>query len=59
MRSGQNPNRARILRRNQTDVERRLWRLLRDRRLEGFKFRRQQSIGLTSPTSPASTSGWW
>lgn len=40
-----NPNRARILRRNQTDVERRLWRLLRDRRLEGFKFRRQQSIG--------------
>jgi very-short-patch-repair endonuclease len=45
MRSGQNPNRARILCRNQTDVERRLWRLLRDRRLEGFKFRRQQSIG--------------
>jgi very-short-patch-repair endonuclease len=45
MRTGQNPNRARALRRSQADVECRLWRLLRDRRLEGFKFRRQQSIG--------------
>src|SRR5581483_12168159 len=36
---------ARKLRRNQTDAERRLWLRLRDRRLEGFKFRRQFPIG--------------
>jgi very-short-patch-repair endonuclease len=45
MRTGQIPDRARSLRRNQTDVEHRPWRLLRDRRLKGFKFRRQQAIG--------------
>ena len=36
---------ARRLRRNQTDVERRLWSALRGRRLALFKFRRQQPIG--------------
>ncbi|MCX5515909.1 endonuclease domain-containing protein [Kaistia algarum] len=36
---------AKTLRRNQTDVERRLWSHLRDRRLEGLKFRRQVPIG--------------
>ena len=36
---------AKSLRRNQTDVERKLWYLLRDRRFGGFKFRRQQPIG--------------
>ena len=36
---------ARKLRRNQTNVERKLWYLLRDRRFCGFKFRRQQPIG--------------
>jgi adenine-specific DNA-methyltransferase len=36
---------ARRLRRNQTDVERRLWYALRNRRFAGFKFRRQQPIG--------------
>ena len=35
----------RSLRHNMTDAERKLWRLLRDRRLAGFKFRRQHSIG--------------
>jgi adenine-specific DNA-methyltransferase len=45
MRTQQKTLRARDLRRHQTDVERHLWRLLRDRRLEGFKFRRQQPIG--------------
>jgi very-short-patch-repair endonuclease len=35
---------ARRLRRNSTDAERTLWRRLRDRRLEGWKFRRQVSI---------------
>ena len=35
---------ARLLRYNQTDAERRLWRHLRDRRLGGFKFRRQFSV---------------
>lgn len=33
------------LRRDQTDVERTMWFALRDRRLDGAKFRRQASIG--------------
>jgi very-short-patch-repair endonuclease len=37
--------RARQLRRAATDAERKLWSALRDRQLDGFKFRRQQSIG--------------
>ena len=36
---------ARALRRRQTDAERALWRLLRDRRLAGVKFRRQHPVG--------------
>ena len=36
---------ARRLRRDQTDVERRLWQRLRDRRLCGTRFRRQHPIG--------------
>jgi very-short-patch-repair endonuclease len=36
---------ARHLRRQQTDAEHSLWRLLRDRRLIQLKFRRQQPIG--------------
>jgi very-short-patch-repair endonuclease len=36
---------ARILRRGQSDAERKLWRVLRDRQFAGFKFRRQQPIG--------------
>ena len=36
---------ARRLRKNQTDAERRLWLVLRDRRLAGYKFRRQRPIG--------------
>jgi len=36
---------ARDLRRSQTDAERKLWFLLRDRRLSAFKFRRQHPIG--------------
>jgi very-short-patch-repair endonuclease len=36
---------ARSLRRAQTEAERRLWALLRDRRFDGFKFRRQHPIG--------------
>ena len=36
--------RDRRLRRNQTDAERAVWRLLRDRQLLGFKFRRQFRI---------------
>ena len=38
-------NRARQLRRSQTDAERTLWKHLRDRRLEGYKFRRQRPLG--------------
>jgi very-short-patch-repair endonuclease len=37
--------RARELRQPQTPAEERLWRLLRDRRLSGYKFRRQHPIG--------------
>jgi len=39
-----NPH-AHILRQNSTDAEKRLWYRLRDRRLGGFKFRRQVPIG--------------
>ncbi|HZT86375.1 MAG TPA: DUF559 domain-containing protein [Stellaceae bacterium] len=36
---------ARRLRRETTDAERRLWEALRDRRLAGYRFRRQHPIG--------------
>jgi very-short-patch-repair endonuclease len=36
--------RARRLRRDQTDAERKLWLRLRDRRLNGWKFKRQVPI---------------
>jgi len=35
---------SRLLRKNQTDAERKLWRRLRARELCGFKFRRQYPI---------------
>src|SRR5713226_1125458 len=38
-------DRARRMRREMTDVERKLWGLLRDRRLADAKFRRQLPIG--------------
>ena len=38
-------SRARQLRARQTDAERKLWFLLRDRRLNSAKFRRQVAIG--------------
>ncbi len=37
---------ARKLRKESTDAEKRLWRLLRDRRFEDFKFRRQYPCGV-------------
>jgi adenine-specific DNA-methyltransferase len=39
-----NPHAAR-LRRNMTEAEKRIWYHVRDRRLGGFKFKRQWSIG--------------
>jgi hypothetical protein len=36
---------ARAMRRDSAPAEIRLWRLLRDRQLNGFKFRRQHPIG--------------
>ena len=36
---------ARSLRQRSTDAERRVWQYLRDRKLGGFKFRRQHPIG--------------
>jgi len=38
-------HRARQLRREETDAERKLWEKLRSTRLEGLKFRRQVPIG--------------
>jgi 2-isopropylmalate synthase len=38
-------SRARGMRRAPTDAELRLWRLLRDRRFDGLKFRRQVPVG--------------
>jgi very-short-patch-repair endonuclease len=38
-------NVARALRHDQTDAERKLWSVLRNRQLEGLKFRRQQPMG--------------
>jgi very-short-patch-repair endonuclease len=38
--------RARELRRNSTAAENKLWSFLRGRQLEGFKFNRQEPIGL-------------
>jgi len=38
-------NRARSRRKSDTDAERRMWRLLRNRNLQQFKFRRQHPIG--------------
>ncbi len=40
-----NIERCRNLRKNQTDAEKKLWSLLRNRQLSGVKFRRQFSIG--------------
>jgi len=37
--------RSRLLRRDQTDAENKLWFSLRARRLEGVKFRRQHRVG--------------
>ncbi len=37
--------RARALRKNQTEAERVFWRSVRSRQLDGHKFRRQQPIG--------------
>ncbi len=36
---------ARALRRDSSDAESKLWHFLRDRRLGGFKFRRQHPVG--------------
>lgn len=36
---------ARLLRRQQTDAERKLWRDLRSKQFEAMKFRRQQPLG--------------
>jgi very-short-patch-repair endonuclease len=38
-------NNARRLRQNSTGAEQRLWWLLRDRRLAGYRFRRQYPVG--------------
>jgi very-short-patch-repair endonuclease len=45
MRDGQKRDFARGLRRNATEAERIMWRLLRDRRFAGVKFRRQVPVG--------------
>jgi very-short-patch-repair endonuclease len=37
--------RARSLRENMTDAERRIWRILRSHQMQGYKFRRQVPLG--------------
>jgi very-short-patch-repair endonuclease len=37
--------RARTLRQNMTEAERRLWQILRSHQMKGYKFRRQAPIG--------------
>ena len=44
-RNPQAMQRAEELRKNPTDAERRLWEVLSGKKLDGYKFRRQQSIG--------------
>jgi very-short-patch-repair endonuclease len=41
----QNINKCRRLRKSQTDAEKKLWRILRNRQLNNVKFRRQFPIG--------------
>ena len=36
---------AKVLRKNFTDTERLLWKYLRSKQMEGYKFRRQEPIG--------------
>jgi very-short-patch-repair endonuclease len=43
--TGQTLAKAQRLRRDMTDTERKLWSVLRNRQLDGAKFRRQQPIG--------------
>jgi very-short-patch-repair endonuclease len=38
-------DRARALRREMTEAERRIWKLLRSRQLDGYRFRRQVPLG--------------
>ena len=45
MGTGISKNIARNLRKNPTEAEKILWQRLRNRQLEGFKFRRQQILG--------------
>lgn len=45
MRGGQKTDAARALRANTTDAERRVWQILRKRRLAGHRFRRQCPLG--------------
>lgn len=45
MRQGEKRDRARQLRRDMTDAERRLWSCLRMRQLAGYRFRRQFPVG--------------
>jgi very-short-patch-repair endonuclease len=45
MKTALSQQRARILREQSTEAEKKLWRILRNRQLDGIKFRRQAPIG--------------
>jgi very-short-patch-repair endonuclease len=45
MHKPQNASLSKILRLNQTDAETKLWRVIRNRQLDGIKFRRQRPVG--------------
>ena len=38
-------NKRRLLRRNQTDAEQKMWQMLRNRQMKGLKFFRQYGVG--------------
>jgi hypothetical protein len=56
---------ARSLRKHSTETERYLWRHLRDRQIENFKFRRQQAVGryvvdfVNLEKKVIVETGWW
>ncbi len=51
-------DRARAMRREMTEPEKRLWLILRDRRFHGIRFSRQVPIAPISPTSPRVLTAW-
>jgi hypothetical protein len=50
--------RARALRQSMPEAQRRMWRLLRDRRFAGYKFRREHPLGRYTLDFYCARSNW-